>query len=80
MRSLFNNWTLMRLLRLVFSIVILVQAVSVHDTAMSLAGIFLLGMTLANVGCCGSNSCSTNTYKKSNENVKEQTVSYEEVV
>jgi len=80
MRSLFNNWTLMRLLRLVFSIIILVQAVSAHDTAMSFAGIFLLGMTLANVGCCGSNGCSTNTYKKPTENVKEQTVSYEEVV
>jgi hypothetical protein len=77
MKSLVSNWSFMRLIRLVLSIIILVQAFSVHDTAMILAGIFLLGMTLANVGCCGVNSCTAPMPK--NKTVKEETISYEEI-
>jgi len=68
----------MRVLRLVLSVIIIVQAVSVHDTAMSVAGVFLLGMTLANIGCCGANGCAAPTYKKTEEK-KEETISYEEI-
>jgi len=63
---------------LVLSVIIIVQAVSVHDTAMSIAGVFLLGMTLANIGCCGANGCAAPTYKKPDEK-NEETISYEEI-
>ncbi len=79
-QTLFNNWTAMRLIRLVLSIIIIAQAVSVHDTAMSFAGAILLLMAIANVGCCGSNGCATPAYKKVNSDKKEETISYEEVV
>jgi len=68
----------MRLLRLVLSIVIIAQAVSAQDTAMTIAGVFLLGMTVANIGCCGANGCATPSYKKT-EDKKEEIVSYEEI-
>ena len=77
-QSLLSNWNFMRLLRLVLSVIIIAQAVSVHDTAMSIAGVFLLGMTLANIGCCGINGCATPIYKKT-EKKKEETISYEEI-
>ena len=68
----------MRLLRLVLSIVIIAQAVSAQDTAMTIAGVFLLGMTVANIGCCGANGCAAPSYKKT-EDKKEEIVSYEEI-
>ena len=77
MKSLLSNWSLMRWVRLALSIIILVQAISVHDTAMSLAGLFLLGMTLANIGCCGVNSCTAPLSKTKTD--KEETITYEEV-
>lgn len=79
-KSLLSNWTLMRLLRLALSVIIIAQSVSTHDTAMSIAGIFLLGMTVANIGCCGSGGCATPSYKKIDDNKKDQPVTYEEVV
>ena len=78
MKGLLNNWNFMRVLRLLLSVIIIAQAVSVHDTAMSIAGVLLLGMTLANIGCCGINGCATPIYKKT-EKKKEETISYEEI-
>jgi hypothetical protein len=80
LKTLFSNWTFMRLLRLTLSIIIIVQAVSTHDTVMSFAGILLLGMTIANIGCCGAGGCATASYKKSDATKKEQEPTYEEVV
>ena len=77
-QSLLSNWNFMRVLRLVLSVIIIAQAVSVNDTAMSIAGVLLLGLTLANIGCCGANGCAAPTYKKP-EDKKEETISYEEI-
>ncbi|HEX3024991.1 MAG TPA: hypothetical protein VHP12_07250 [Chitinophagaceae bacterium] len=70
----------MRLIRLVLSIIIIVQSVLNNDTAMTFAGIFLLLMAVANIGCCGANGCATSTYKKTDADKKDQPVTYEEVV
>ena len=79
LKSYLNNWTLMRLIRTVLSVLIIIQAISIHDIAMSLVGIVLLGMALANIGCCGSGGCATPAYKKGGMK-KEEFISYEEVV
>lgn len=79
LRSFLSNWNIMRLLRLVLSIIIIVQSASTHDTAMTLAGIVFLGMALANVGCCGVGGCATPSYKKIDDK-ENKPVTYEEVV
>lgn len=77
-QSLMRNWNFMRILRMVLSVVIIIQAVSVHDTAMSIAGIYLMGITLANIGCCGANGCAVPNYKKP-EVKKGEMIPYEEI-
>lgn len=80
MKTLLHNWNWARRLRLVVSIIILVQAISVRDTVMGVAGIFLLGMALANVGCCGTGGCATKPYTKKGDQLMPEKVTYEEVV
>lgn len=80
LQTLLRNWTAMRLIRLVLSIIIIVQSVTANDTAMAFAGVFLLLMAVANIGCCGANGCATPSYKKIDADKKDQPVTYEEVV
>ena len=69
----------MRLIRTILSVIVIMQAVSIHDITMSFVGIILLGMALANIGCCGSGGCATPADKKSGIK-KEEFISSEEVV
>lgn len=70
----------MRWVRLVLSIIILGQGIISRDSMLGFAGSALLILALANVGCCGGNSCSTPSYKKGNIHKPDQPVTYEEVV
>ena len=78
-RKLFTQWTTMRWVRLVLSMIILGQAILSGDRVLGFAGSALLILAIANVGCCGG-SCSTNTYKKESIQKPDQPVIYEEVV
>lgn len=60
MKSIFNNWNVMRLLRLALGIFALVQAFFQKDIIVGLLAGFLLFTAIAYVGCCGSNGCGLN--------------------
>lgn len=75
--SIFNNWNIMRVFRLIIGLLILVQAIVAKDMMLVIAGIIFTSMPIFNVGCCAAGSCYT-AVKKNAENPKE--VSYEEVV
>jgi hypothetical protein len=71
MRISVRNWNFMRLFRLIAGIAGTVQGFMMKEFALSLAGFFLVYMAIANVGCCGSNSCEVelkeaNTSKEMN--------------
>ena len=74
MKTILNNWSVMRGLRLVIGIIALVQSIIQKDITLGIIAIFLLVTAIANVGCCGSNGCAVNfnTRKKENEILYEE--------
>lgn len=74
MKTLLQNWNLMRFVRLVFGVLSIVQGFMVHDIALKIAGVLLSITAIVNVGCCGS-SCAINIRKP----VKQKEVRFEEV-
>ena len=75
MKAILNNWSIMRGLRLVLGIAALVQAFIQKDIFLGLLATFLLLTAIANIGCCGSNSCAV----KFKQNKKEKELIYEEL-
>lgn len=69
----------MRMLRLVFGALAIVQAMITLDVVLAILGLVVGGMAFFNVGCCASNGCETN-YKKDNTTKQITNVEYEEVV
>ncbi len=64
---LFTNWHLMRIIRLVFGIFLIFQAVETHQWLFFIFAAFFLFQALFNQGC-GPNGCETNlTKSKDNE-------------
>lgn len=71
------GWHPMRILRLVLALIVVVQAIVMHDMSLSIfGGVFLL-MAVFNVGCCGTQCYSTPSNQKS-ENTNSD-VEYEEI-
>ena len=58
-------------------ITVIVQALTVHEIAMVLAGTLLSGMALFNIGCCATGTCNAAMSKNASP-LKE--IEYEEVV
>jgi len=56
--NLTNNWNPIRIIRLVLSIIIIVQAVQIQDALFGFMGTFFLYQALGNTGCCGVNGCA----------------------
>ena len=75
MKTILNNWSVMRGLRLAIGIIALVQSIIQKDITLSIIAIFLLVTAIANVGCCGSNGCAVNF----NTRKKEKEILYEEL-
>lgn len=73
---IFNNWNVIRFLRLGIGIAIIVQAVVAADVLFGLAGLLFTGMAVFNASCCGSGACATPVKK----NTGSKDISYEEVV
>lgn len=68
----------MRIIRLVLSIIIIVQSIQMHDYLFSGFGLFFLYQALANKGCCAMNTCSPAMSSKNNIE-QEEKVEYSEV-
>lgn len=67
---IFNNWSVMRWIRLVLGSIALVQVFMPGDSMLGLLGGFLVFTAIANVGCCGGGACTINSRAgKSNKRV-----------
>ncbi|MFA6944982.1 MAG: hypothetical protein WC220_03685 [Pedobacter sp.] len=73
---IFNNWNIIRFLRLGIGLVILVQAVMAADILFGLIGLLFTGMAVFNAACCGAGACATPPAKK---DTGSQDISYEEI-
>jgi hypothetical protein len=58
-QQIFTNWNFMRIIRLVLGLAIFVQAILSRDMMFGLVGLFISGMAVFNIGCCGTGGCYT---------------------
>ena len=77
--NLIKSWGIMRVLRFIFGVIAIVQAIITMDVILGMLGVLVGGMAFFNIGCCGTNGCDT-TYKKTKSDLKAIDVDYEEVV
>ena len=62
MITILNNWSLMRVARLVSGVFVLVVSIFQKDITLGLLAGFLLTTSIANIGCCGgSNGCAVDS-------------------
>jgi hypothetical protein len=73
-----RSLSFMRALRLLFGAFAIIQAIITMDIILGLLGLVVGGMAFFNVGCCGSNGCSTDLQNNNKNEVTD--VEYEEVV
>lgn len=73
-----RSLSFMRALRLLFGAFVIIQAIITMDIILGLLGVVVGGMAFFNVGCCGSNGCSTDLQNNNKNEVTD--VEYEEVV
>lgn len=80
MKEYLSQWNAMRIIRLVLGVVIVIQGLSTNDYAIALLGGLFTLMPLLNVGCCGTNGCSTTPIqRKRNTTSGTEDISFEEV-
>ena len=79
MNRITQSWSIARILRLVIGLAAAAQGVYSGDIPMVLAGSFLFTMSVFNYGCCGSGGCATNFTGKSQTELKDLNVEYEEL-
>lgn len=70
------GWHLMRVLRLVLAVIIIVQAITMHDIPVGVLGAVFLLMALFNIGCCGT-QCYCGIDDKKTSKIEDTT--YEEI-
>ena len=75
MKVIVQRWNLMRILRLVLGISILVQGIVAKDAMIIVLGVLFSGMTIANIGCCGTSGCTINRRSAN----KTQRIDYEDL-
>ena len=76
--TLFTNWHLVRILRLVFGVFVLVQAVTMRDALGGMISALFLYQAIANTGCCGASGCAVPATSV-NKDQKIEEVEYEEI-
>lgn len=76
---LLTGWHPMRWLRLALAIAFIANGIYAADKIIIAMGGFLLFQAAFNTGCCGTVTCSNNTYTKHNSNKEPTTVEYEEM-
>lgn len=77
MRTILQGWNFMRILRLVMGIIIIIQGIKGGEALYIILGILLSGMSVANVGCCGTTSCNVKPVRSIKNKSKE--INYEEL-
>ncbi len=75
--KLLHNWHLMRVLRLAFGIIFIVQAFFMKDIIVGFAAFFFLFQAVTNTGCCGE-SCAT-TYDNNHKKSANADITFEEI-
>jgi len=76
--TLFTNWHLVRILRLVFGLFMLVQAVIIRDALAGIISALFLYQAFTNTGCCGASGCVVPSVPI-DKNQKIEEVEYEEI-
>ena len=76
-RIILTNWNIMRILRLIFGVVALVQGIMQSESLLMVAGVFILSTAIFNVGCCGAAGCSVP--QKMNKNQESNQSDYEKL-
>ena len=80
MYSIFTGWNVMRFLRLAIGVMAIVQAYNEGSWPLAAAGLFVMILAIANLGCCGSGGCVTGkSYERSNNLNKAEEITYEEL-
>ena len=59
MKKILNNWSVIRVLRLVMALFVIYQGVTSQQWLFVGLGIIFALLPLFNLGCCGTNSCTT---------------------
>ncbi len=77
-KTYISQWSAMRTIRLILGAVLIAQGIYTHDYAIALLGGLFTLMPLLNVGCCSANTCNPNL-KKTNTNINQEEVIFEEV-
>lgn len=62
-QMMFSDWHLMRIIRLIFGIVMGVNAATTHDPLSGIIAAIFLFQATTNTGCCGA-SCAVPVVKK----------------
>jgi hypothetical protein len=75
-QMLTTNWNFMRVLRLGFGLLFIVQAIQNRDIIIGFIAAIFLFQAVTNTGCCGINSCATLPKKTDSKN---SDVIYEEI-
>lgn len=76
LQTIFNHWHFMRVLRLLLSIIIIVEGFAMNDTMLLIMGFVFMILAIFNVGCCGNN-CTIP--KNDIHSTKENKITYEEI-
>ena len=75
--TLLYNWHFMRVLRLGLGIFIAIQAIKMHDVFSGLIAAFFLFQSVINIGCCGTQGCSTSVSRSNSDKIKD--IEFEEI-
>ncbi|MBX2984649.1 MAG: hypothetical protein LC109_01010 [Bacteroidia bacterium] len=78
LKDLLKGWNLMRILYLVMGVMMVVQAVQIHDWFVAIMGIALFSMGVFKMGCAGTKSCC-NTSNTQTPQDKKETITFEEI-
>lgn len=76
-KNIITNWSIFRMIRLAFGILIMVEAVRTGSWFMIMLATLLIILPLLNIGCCAGGQCSV-PLRKAN-NITTQDVEYEEI-
>ena len=60
MKMILEQWSFIRLIRLILGLSILIEGIFQKDPLRIIFGSLFSGLALANIGCCGTSVCSVN--------------------
>jgi len=80
-QKILNNWSFMRIVRLILATIILIEAWKNSETLFAIIGGVLFFQSVLNMGCCGSSGCDTDhsQKRKISSEISKEDVIFEEV-